>query len=489
MAKNQKQTYISPKKFMQTKARTLPIGKCYVNDGWEENGFAIVVVTRIRPSGNLVYGQFLVDTYCLGVKDAFFVENMDVFDFEDAIDKLDSSYQMVEFPYVEAHNLIYGAIAFAEEAGIKPCQDYAFARYVLEEDTDEIPLIEYEYGHKGKYFLIVGPAGVEKKYIGTLQDRLGDNFEYLYINEEYDEYYEDEELPSEFRGVLDSVKEAILNSEFTNVVECHRAYYPKELKVKNKIIVDVLSNQTFECPPSKKKLKQILALPSGEAVKDICNYIMYTLGLMYNGKFTEDEFDQMGDAVLLGSFLLAEFGREESLPTILELLKSDFDVLDLCYLMDEDCLYYLLRVHFKENFVDLEELICDRSTFVGVKLHGFHAMLDIVLDNPLRRYELVFALKRIIGTVLDRLPEKIKGDDLFLTSVVDVLAVCGYKELEKDLIRAYDSEGYMEGVGRFLSEDDMLAALRQKKTEEAPRVADVLGFFEQCEEIWGELND
>ena len=75
MAKNQKQTYISPKKFMQTKARTLPIGKCYVNDGWEENGFAIVVVTRIRPSGNLVYGQFLVDTYCLGVKDAFFVEN------------------------------------------------------------------------------------------------------------------------------------------------------------------------------------------------------------------------------------------------------------------------------------------------------------------------------------------------------------------------------------------------------------------------------
>ena len=231
MAKNQKQTYISPKKFMQTKARTLPIGKCYVNDGWEENGFAIVVVTRIRPSGNLVYGQFLVDTYCLGVKDAFFVENMDAFDFEDAIDKLDSSYQMVEFPYVEAHNLIYGAIAFAEEAGIKPCQDYAFARYVLEEDTDGIPLIEYEYGHKGKYFLIVGPAGVEKKYIGTLQDRLGDNFEYLYINEEYDEYYEDEELPSEFRGMLDSVKDAILNSEFTNVVECHRAYYPKELKL------------------------------------------------------------------------------------------------------------------------------------------------------------------------------------------------------------------------------------------------------------------
>lgn len=289
--------------------------------------------------------------------------------------------------------------------------------------------------------------------------------------------------------MLDSVKDAILNSEFTNVVECHRAYYPKELKVKNKIIVDVLSKQTSECPPSKKKLKQILALPSGEAVKDICNYIMYTLGLMYNGKFTEDEFDQMGDAVLLGSFLLAEFGREESLPTILELLKSDFDVLDLCYLMDEDCLYYLLRVHFKENFVDLEELICDCSTFVGVKLHGFHAMLDIVLDNPLRRYELVFALKRIIGTVLDRLPEKIKGDDLFLTSVVDVLAVCGYKELEKDLIRAYDSEGYMEGVGRFLSEDDMLAVLREKKTEEAPRVADVLGFFEQCEEIWGELND
>ena len=59
--------------------------------------------------------HFFLDTFCLGVKDAFY---------------------------------------FAEEAGIKPCKEYAIAQYVLEEDTEDIPLIEYEFGRDGRHFLM-----------------------------------------------------------------------------------------------------------------------------------------------------------------------------------------------------------------------------------------------------------------------------------------------------------------------------------------------
>ena len=54
---------MSPDKYIRAKARTLPVGKCYVNPGWQTDGLAEIVVTRTRPSGNVVAAFFLVDTF------------------------------------------------------------------------------------------------------------------------------------------------------------------------------------------------------------------------------------------------------------------------------------------------------------------------------------------------------------------------------------------------------------------------------------------
>ena len=56
--------------------------------------------------------------------------------------------------YDEAHNCIYGAIAFAEEAGIEPDKSFKITQYMLDEDDDNIPLIEYKYGKDGKHTLL-----------------------------------------------------------------------------------------------------------------------------------------------------------------------------------------------------------------------------------------------------------------------------------------------------------------------------------------------
>jgi hypothetical protein len=50
MAKNWK-TNLSPKKYVQRKARTLKLGKCYINSNWKEGGMAHVVVTRRHTDG------------------------------------------------------------------------------------------------------------------------------------------------------------------------------------------------------------------------------------------------------------------------------------------------------------------------------------------------------------------------------------------------------------------------------------------------------
>lgn len=209
-SKGQKQPPLSPSRFMREKARTYPIGKCYIAPTtWQENGMAHVIVTRVRPSGNLIMASFLVDTFCLGVKDAWYNENITPYDFEKHLDKYHNGMDVEEISYNEAHNLIYGAIAFAEEGGIKPSKDFDPAGYILEEDTDDVPLIEFEFGKDGKHLLMVSPSRKEMPYFNTLKENLGDNFHYVMPfgdDESYDDdddVEDDDDVNSLFAGLTE----------------------------------------------------------------------------------------------------------------------------------------------------------------------------------------------------------------------------------------------------------------------------------------------
>lgn len=89
-SKGQQQTKMSPERFMREKVRTLPIGKCYITPDWKESGISQIIISRARPSGNLSIGIFLVDTFCIGVKDATYYTNMPEVDFEDLIERYES---------------------------------------------------------------------------------------------------------------------------------------------------------------------------------------------------------------------------------------------------------------------------------------------------------------------------------------------------------------------------------------------------------------
>ncbi len=168
-------------KYIRRCARKLPLGKCYIGRGWEERGICDVVVTRTHRNGDILFGAFLVDTFCLGVKDVAYRDEYPQDDFdEDILERIFSSTGYDECPYEDAHNLIYSAIEFAEEAGIEPDKTFTeVGQYILEEDNDDIPLKEFPMGRDGKYILIEGPTGRERKYRKTLQQRLGDRFEYI----------------------------------------------------------------------------------------------------------------------------------------------------------------------------------------------------------------------------------------------------------------------------------------------------------------------
>ena len=152
MAKEWK-TRLSPKKYIIRKAKTLPLGKCYVNDNWKESGMANVIVTRRHADGFLTYGVYLVDLFALGTKDCFWRIHQSKYDLAAFKEKLVGS-DLIEIKYVLAHNIIYGANAFAEDHGFKLHADFKIAEHILLEDTEDIPLIKIKFGKKGKPFVI-----------------------------------------------------------------------------------------------------------------------------------------------------------------------------------------------------------------------------------------------------------------------------------------------------------------------------------------------
>jgi hypothetical protein len=156
----QQKNQLSPEKYIRTRARTLPIGECWVNDNWQEAGMANIIVARKHVTGNLTLGIYLVDTFALGVKNTFFRFNIRKEDYNELVAGFKENFrdtngsEYVRTEYAEVHNIIYGANAFAEDNDFKPCEDFELTQYILEEDDDRIELIEYEFGKDGKPFLI-----------------------------------------------------------------------------------------------------------------------------------------------------------------------------------------------------------------------------------------------------------------------------------------------------------------------------------------------
>ena len=185
---------LSPEKFIREKARGLEIGKCYVSREMTLYGEGHIVVSRLHKGGKVSAAFYLVDIYCVGVKDSFYKLRMENYEFESFIDRLRIE-DIQECSYEEAHNWIYGAVAFAKEAGIQPDKSFNLTQYILEEDTDEIPLMEFEFGRNGKHFLVARNNLEASRYLPAMKTHLGDNFDVLIdVGNDFEEDEDDEEV-------------------------------------------------------------------------------------------------------------------------------------------------------------------------------------------------------------------------------------------------------------------------------------------------------
>ena len=441
-SKGQKQPALSPYRFMREKARTLPVGKCYIAPpDWQESGMAHVIVTRVRPSGNLVMTSFLVDTFCLGVKDAGYHENMTPSDFEEYLNNYRKGMGLEEISYNEAHNIIYGAIAFAEDGGIKPNKEFDPAGYILEEDTEDIPLIEYDFGKNGKHFLVVNPDRKEMPYYHTLKKNLGDDFEYVMpFGEEYEDDSDDDDEYSPLSKIdSETIKKAFEGmSKWQEESDRHpdEKYtyqypdYPQTLSVKNQFIADeLLSPDNYSCLP-REIIDRILALPKDEAAQDISNVILYSIGKTYKG-INDDTIESWNNSAIMHSLiLLAQLQSDKGLDAVLEIMRqtdefADYHLGDLT----PELLHPALYACGKDNITAIEAYLSQPGLDSYLRSQAPDALAMIIFNQPERRGEIIEVFRRLLINMISNLPVQKACDGTFAGFVMSNLMDIDAKEL------------------------------------------------------------
>lgn len=184
--KKQVQTKISDAAYMRSgRARRLPMHECLLNKNWDKSGMASIVVSRKHVNGNFSFATFLVDLYCLGVKDTFFRVNIFPHEYNKLVVDLAGKFEIAQADYAKVHNIIYGAIAYAEDYGFSPFPEFKETKMMLEEDTEEIPLIEYEYGNNGRPQLVVTSDNPKLPfYLSKLEKHAGKgNYELAFLDD------------------------------------------------------------------------------------------------------------------------------------------------------------------------------------------------------------------------------------------------------------------------------------------------------------------
>lgn len=160
-----------------------PVYGCVVPVGLFETGIGSVVFARGDQYGEIAMVVFLVDVWCLGIKNAFYK----VGDFEDyqvCLQAASEGGPLEEWEPACVKKLVTEMIAWAQELGLSPHPDSRMGLALIGEEVDASQCSrEFHFGKDGKPMFMAGPNDDTRRcrqIIETLERRVGAG-QYNYI--------------------------------------------------------------------------------------------------------------------------------------------------------------------------------------------------------------------------------------------------------------------------------------------------------------------
>ncbi len=185
---------ISPANYIKQAARKVPIYECVINEDWEESGLSQILVARKKQNGNIIVGAYIVDTFCLGLKNTLFYHNMTEYEYEQHKKRVAKATELdwVKISPNTCFNIIYGAVEYAEDLGFAPHKDFSITEYILD-DVETLEFEDIEFGRDGKPRYISGPYDNVSKVVAKLKKAVGEgNFEVIINMGDFDDDDDDD---------------------------------------------------------------------------------------------------------------------------------------------------------------------------------------------------------------------------------------------------------------------------------------------------------
>jgi hypothetical protein len=145
------------------------------------SGLVTVLVARDRGGSTAGVCFYLVDTWCLGLKDAAGPRPMDRRRLGGFIQQIFSAWDepAVQVPLELGRQIVYGAIRYARELGFEPHSDFRRAAGYLGAWDGEC---ELAFGRDGKPMYISGPYDDGERIIRNLHRSLGEgNHDFMHM--------------------------------------------------------------------------------------------------------------------------------------------------------------------------------------------------------------------------------------------------------------------------------------------------------------------
>lgn len=163
-------------------ASQAPILDCKVPKRLFEMGIGNIVFSRQLPSGMIAVAVFLVDVYCLGVKNAVY-DVVDPGKYEQMMERFAHSEPLESVDPAYARKLVEGAVAYAQRFSLTPHPDYKVAQKIFGNVDGASCPDSFEYGQQGKPFYVAGPNDTPAKsreVVSSLEKSCGpDGFHYM----------------------------------------------------------------------------------------------------------------------------------------------------------------------------------------------------------------------------------------------------------------------------------------------------------------------
>ena len=190
------------------RAAAAPLHSCLLQNEMFTCGVGMVILTRKTSARRVALAGFLLDRYCLGVKDALFREAEEE-DIETFLDGLGTTapFEAVDPSY--ARKLLRDAVAYARSLGLEPHADYAAIEPLFADVAADACEVQFEFGFQGKPLYVPGPSELPtqiRRRLDRLRRRLGaDGFVFGEIEDASDALEEpvDENADADVEGAYD----------------------------------------------------------------------------------------------------------------------------------------------------------------------------------------------------------------------------------------------------------------------------------------------